>query len=304
MTESSNTATAKSVGTDICLGGLSAVAGKTIVAPIERVKLLLQTQETILKLKHGNQYKGITDCFVRVVKEEGFLSLWRGNTMNVLRYAPVQAFNFGFNGLFQKRMCSYDPKTDPKKYIIAYFLSGGLAGVASTAIFYPLDFVRTRIAADIGNSISEREFTGVRNCFAQIYQKEGVAGFYKGLSIALFVVFFYRGFYFGGSTLGKKHLSIINEYRSLKLAFYHLINLGAGAFLHPFDTIRRRLMMQQGRPAHLRDYTGTIDTIRVMYRKEGWRGYFKGGLGNVIRSLSSTFVMFFFDELSSQTNKK
>lgn len=304
MVESSKAVAGQSVTADIFFGGISAVAGKTIVAPIERVKLLLQTQETIVKLKHGEQYKGIRDCFFRLIREEGVLSLWRGNIMNVFRYAPVQAFNFGFNGLFQKRLCLYDHKTDPKKYVIGYFLSGGLAGVASTTIFYPLDFVRTRLATDVGKFTNEREFTGVRSCFSTIYRKEGVAGLYRGLTLALFVVFFYRGIYFGGSTLGKKHLGVINEYRSLKLAFYHLINLGAGAVLHPFDTVRRRLMMQQGRPAHLRDYNGTFDTIRVMYRKEGWRGYFKGGLGNVIRSLSSTLVMFFFDEFSSKANKE
>jgi solute carrier family 25 (adenine nucleotide translocator) protein 4/5/6/31 len=304
MVETTKTAPGQSISSDILFGGISAVTGKTIVAPIERVKLLLQTQETIVKLKHGHQYKGIIDCFVRLVREEGVLSLWRGNMMNVFRYAPVQAFNFGFNGLFQKRICQFDPKTDPKKYVIGYFLSGGLAGVISTIIFYPLDFVRTRLATDVGKLKSEREFTGVTSCFRTVYQKEGVVGLYRGLGLALFVVFFYRGIYFGGSTLGKKHLGIINEYRALKLAFYHLINLGAGAFLHPFDTVRRRLMMQQGRPVHLRDYNGTLDTIKVMYQREGWRGYFKGGLGNVIRSLSSTLVMFFFDEFSAKANRK
>ena len=87
-----------SVTQDAIFGGVSAIAAKTIIAPIERVKLLLQTQETITRIKQsGQKYQGIFDCFQRIVKEEGVSSLWRGNTMNVIRYAPNQASNFGFN---------------------------------------------------------------------------------------------------------------------------------------------------------------------------------------------------------------
>lgn len=42
-------------------------------------------------------YKGIADCFARTYKDEGLLSLWRGNTANVIRYFPTQALNFAFS---------------------------------------------------------------------------------------------------------------------------------------------------------------------------------------------------------------
>ena len=42
-------------------------------------------------------YKGIVDCFARTYKDEGLLSLWRGNTANVIRYFPTQALNFAFS---------------------------------------------------------------------------------------------------------------------------------------------------------------------------------------------------------------
>ncbi|KAK9018561.1 hypothetical protein V6N11_001532 [Hibiscus sabdariffa] len=41
-------------------------------------------------------YKGIGDCFKRTIQDEGFGSLWRGNTANVIRYSPTQALNFAF----------------------------------------------------------------------------------------------------------------------------------------------------------------------------------------------------------------
>ncbi|MBA0869463.1 hypothetical protein Goshw_028246 [Gossypium schwendimanii] len=68
----------------------------TIVAPIERAKLLLQTQESNLAIVAGGRrkFKGMLDCIFRTVKEEGILSLWRGNGSSVLRYYPSVALNF------------------------------------------------------------------------------------------------------------------------------------------------------------------------------------------------------------------
>ena len=77
---------------DFFAGGVAGIVAKTLTAPIERVKLLLQTEAENAKLK--NKYGGIVDCFVRCVKEEGILSLWRGNGVNVIRYFPTQALNF------------------------------------------------------------------------------------------------------------------------------------------------------------------------------------------------------------------
>lgn len=74
------------------MAGAAAAASKTAVAPIERVKLLLQNQSELLKrgLLHRPPYTGVSDCFKRVLHEEGILAFWRGNQANVLRYFPTQ----------------------------------------------------------------------------------------------------------------------------------------------------------------------------------------------------------------------
>lgn len=77
---------------DFFAGGLAGIIAKTVTAPIERVKLLLQTEHENTKLK--TKYNGIIDCFSRCIKEEGVISLWRGNGVNVIRYFPTQALNF------------------------------------------------------------------------------------------------------------------------------------------------------------------------------------------------------------------
>lgn len=76
---------------DFLMGGVSAAVSKTAAAPIERVKLLIQNQDEMIKAgRLSEPYKGIGDCFARTIKDEGFLALWRGNTANVIRYFPTQ----------------------------------------------------------------------------------------------------------------------------------------------------------------------------------------------------------------------
>lgn len=86
-----------SFATDFLLGGVSAAVSKTAAAPIERVKLLIQNQDEMIKAgRLSEPYKGIGDCFGRTIKDEGFLSLWRGNNVNVIRYFPTQVCHFVF----------------------------------------------------------------------------------------------------------------------------------------------------------------------------------------------------------------
>lgn len=78
---------------DFLMGGVSAAVSKTAAAPIERVKLLIQNQDEMIKSgRLSEPYKGIGDCFKRTMKDEGFVALWRGNTANVIRYFPTQVY--------------------------------------------------------------------------------------------------------------------------------------------------------------------------------------------------------------------
>ncbi|KAG8495446.1 hypothetical protein CXB51_013083 [Gossypium anomalum] len=85
---------------DLMAGAVMGSVVHTIVAPIERAKLLLQTQESNLAIVAGRRrkFKGMFDCIFRTVREEGTLSLWRGNGSSVLRYYPSVALNFSLKG--------------------------------------------------------------------------------------------------------------------------------------------------------------------------------------------------------------
>ena len=96
------------IARDWAAGGLAAGISKTAVAPIERVKLLLQTQDANPRIASGEvpRYTGVMNCFTRVAAEQGVSSLWRGNLANVIRYFPTQAFNFAFKDVFKVRFSS------------------------------------------------------------------------------------------------------------------------------------------------------------------------------------------------------
>lgn len=58
-------------------------------------------QDASASIAVDKRYKGIIDVLVRVPKEQGFISLWRGNLANVIRYFPTQALNFAFKDTYK-----------------------------------------------------------------------------------------------------------------------------------------------------------------------------------------------------------
>jgi solute carrier family 25 (mitochondrial adenine nucleotide translocator), member 4/5/6/31 len=235
---------------DLLLGGIAGSIAKTLCAPIERVKLLLQTQHSNLQVK--SEYNGIVDCFTRVYKEEGLISFWRGNLSNVIRYFPTTAINFSVKDALQRKFVSGISKDDNFRLFIGNLLSGGTAGAIGLTIVYPLDFVRTRLAADIGKAEADRQFKGMADCLTKIYKNDGFVGLYRGFLISVIGIFVYRAFYFGGYDTGKKMIWGSDEEqrkanRLAKFFFAQFVVSTSETISFPLDTVRRRLMMQSGR---------------------------------------------------------
>jgi solute carrier family 25 (adenine nucleotide translocator) protein 4/5/6/31 len=144
-------------------------------------------------------YKGIGDCFSRVLKEEGVLSLWRGNLANVLRYFPTQALNFMFKDQI-KRMFNFSREKDGyAKWFMGNLASGGLAGALSLLFVYSLDYARTRLANDAKSAKkgAERQFNGLLDVYRKTLATDGIRGLYRGFNISCVGIIVYRGLYFG-----------------------------------------------------------------------------------------------------------
>jgi len=283
---------------DFLAGGISAAVSKTVVAPIERVKMLLQVQDAQKTIAVENRYKGIGDCFSRVYKEQGFGSFWRGNMANVIRYFPTQALNFACKDYYKKIFNPYNPKTEPMKFFMGNMASGGAAGATSLMFVYPLDFARTRLAADVGSG-GEREFNGLVDCLGKIAKSDGPLGLYRGFGISVVGIIAYRAAYFGMYDTGK--VLLFGDQKKpgflMNWAFAQFVTVTAGIISYPLDTVRRRLMMQSGRKEVM--YTGTIDCFRVILRDEGAKAFFKGSASNVIRGTGGALVLVFYDKIQA-----
>lgn len=62
--------------------------------------------------------------------------------------------NFAFKDFYKRTFCPFDSKKEPVKFFFGNIASGGAAGASSLCFVYPLDFARTRLAADIGSGES------------------------------------------------------------------------------------------------------------------------------------------------------
>lgn len=284
---------------DFTMGGVSAAVSKTAAAPIERVKLLIQNQDEMIKSgRLSTPYKGIGDCFSRVIAEEGFGSLWRGNLANVLRYFPTQALNFAFKDQF-RRMFGYNKDKDGYwKWFAGNLASGGAAGAASLTMVYSLDYARTRLANDNKSAKKggERQFNGLADVYRKTYASDGIAGLYRGFVISCVGIIVYRGLYFGMYDSLKPVLLQGNMKDSFLGAFFlgWGITIGAGLASYPLDTVRRRMMMTSGEAVK---YNSSLHAFSEIVKKEGVASLFKGAGANILRAVAGAGVLAGYDQM-------
>ncbi|OQR72707.1 hypothetical protein BIW11_01253 [Tropilaelaps mercedesae] len=286
---------------DFAAGGIAAAVSKTAVAPIERVKLLLQVQAASKQITADKQYKGIVDAFVRIPKEQGVTAYWRGNLANVIRYFPTQALNFAFKDKYkQVFLGGVDKKTQFWRYFAGNLASGGAAGATSLCFVYPLDFARTRLGADIGKASGDREFTGLIDCLKKIGKSDGIIGLYRGFNVSVQGIIIYRAAYFGFFDTAKGMLpDPKNTHIIISWAIAQTVTTVSGIISYPFDTVRRRMMMQSGRKGGEIMYKNTIDCWIKIVKQEGSGAFFKGAFSNVLRGTGGALVLVLYDEIKA-----
>jgi solute carrier family 25 (mitochondrial adenine nucleotide translocator), member 4/5/6/31 len=152
--------------TDMLMGGTSGVLAKTACAPLERVKILLQTQQGGKMLPGGVvPYRGFLDAMVRVPREQGVMSFWRGNLANCLRYFPTQAMNFAFKDKYQKMFVRPREEVSFPRFFAGYLAAGGAAGATALTASYPLEYTFTRLAAD---RAAKKQYSGIVDCVTKV----------------------------------------------------------------------------------------------------------------------------------------
>ncbi|XP_059274891.1 probable ADP,ATP carrier protein At5g56450 [Lycium ferocissimum] len=289
---------------DLMAGAVMGGAVHTIVAPIERAKLLLQTQESNIAILSGphKRFKGMVDCIVRTVKEEGVLSLWRGNGSSVIRYYPSVALNFSLKDLYRNILHSNFQDGHLLAGSSANFVAGSAAGCTTLIIIYPLDIAHTRLAADLGR-YEARQFRGIYHFLRTIHEKDGIRGIYRGLPASLHGMIVHRGLYFGGFDTIKDRMAENSEadvplWKRWVVA--QAVTTSAGLFSYPLDTVRRRMMMQSGLEKPM--YRSTFDCWRRIYKTEGFNSFYRGAMSNIFRSTGAAAVLVLYDEVKKFMN--
>lgn len=348
--------TSKTAARDALAGACAGALAKTVVAPIERVKLLMQLQFSIEKtsttsnknvavnngidaaaLSKNNTTErrlGAFEVAKKVYDRQGLLAFWRGNTPNVIRQGGTVAMNFLLMDWYKAAIkpiliwslslpSDREPQARKKRRaIISSFLSGGLAGGTVTTVLYPVEFIRTRLAMDVGRGTADvpRLYPGgMRDVCATIWKTDGWRGLYQGYGIALAGVVLYRALHLGGYDAVKTEIlhrrghnigitgaqgNTSNESKNNdtpgltmgeRFLAAQIVSLTAGTACYPIDSVRRRLMMQAGLPAEQRLYKNSVDCIRRVWATEGLHGFYLGIGPNLVRSFGASLLLVSYD---------
>lgn len=275
------------------LSGSAAAVAKTSAAPIERVKLLIQNEGELIKQgRLDRRYTGIADCTIRILRNEGVRSFWRGNFASVIRYFPQQALNFAFKDEIQ-RVFKVKKNSSYKEKFSKNILSGGCAGSLSLLFVQSIDFTRTRLGADAKNG-GKRQFNGILDVYVKTIRSDGIRGLYRGFWVSCACIFVYRGLYFG---LFDSLKPIVLTESSLWIHTFMLgwaVTITSGLAAYPIDTIKRRMMLTAGEQVK---YTSSLACLKEVLAKEGMSALYKGAGVNIVRGVAGAGVLTGFDKL-------
>ncbi|KAI7839404.1 hypothetical protein COHA_006805 [Chlorella ohadii] len=248
-------------------GALSGAIAKTITAPLDRVKILLQVKGGLERgaIAAAASKGNLLQAFLAIGREEGIMGYWKGNLPQVLRVVPYSAAQLYSYEVFKKLFQNDEGHLSVQRRLLA----GACAGMAATLLTYPLDTLRLRLAVD-------PNLRGVRGAVAVLLREGSGAAFYRGL---------------GASMLG------IGPYMALELTSYDLLPQElpsfargfAAAFIatvtcYPLDTIRRHIQLQAGRSVAFHV------AARTILKDDGLAGLYRGFVPNALKNLPNKGV--------------
>jgi solute carrier family 25 phosphate transporter 23/24/25/41 len=318
-------------------GGVAGAFSKSCTAPLARITILRQLQSTGQVpgwVPGANQ--GILRSLSKIAREEGVRALWKGNGVTVLHRLPYSSINFyayenimdwlegdGTEDGARKDgerdgdgpMDSGEPKERRSKNppggvgfgrdVARRLVAGGSAGMLACALTYPLDLVRTRLAAQT----STKHYDGLMHALFLIGREEGARGLYRGIVPTLagvgpnLAINFAAYETFRGMANEHQAKMSLNDPAAVELPPWCIsLVCGSSAAVvsatatYPLDLVRRRLQMVRtdgvgGARA------GMAFTFARVWAKEGFVGFYRGILpeyAKVVPGVSITYAAYEF----------
>ncbi|KAK5223437.1 hypothetical protein LTR47_010169 [Exophiala xenobiotica] len=278
-----------------CAGGVAGAVSRTVVSPLERLKILYQIQSA-----GRNEYRmSIAKALRKMYTDEGWRGFMRGNGTNCIRIVPYSAVQFGsynvYKGWFEP---TPGADLDPLRRLIC----GGLAGITSVTFTYPLDIVRTRLSIQSASFAAlgkhEGKLPGMWQTMVNMYKTEGgMSGLYRGILPTVAGVAPYVGLNF---MVYESVRSWFTEPGDKNPIWYRKLAAGAisGAVAqtctYPFDVLRRRFQINSMSGMGFQ-YKGIWDAVRTIVSQEGIMGLYKGIVPNLLKvapSMASSWLSF------------
>jgi len=281
------------VSASFMAGGVAGAVSRTVVSPLERLKILFQVQGP-----QNQTYNGVWPALKKMWTEEGFKGLMRGNGTNCVRIVPYSAVQFSAYTIYKKALI---PEGSTDLGTFRRLTAGAMAGVTSVIATYPLDIVRTRLSIQSASFASLKKDTKLPGMFAtmkNMYRSEGgIFALYRGLGPTLAGVAPYVGINFATYETMRKVVTPegqANPSTLGKLLAGAVSGAVAQSFTYPFDVLRRRFQVNTMSGMGYQ-YKGFFDAIRVIITTEGVRGLYKGLLPNLLKvapSIGSSFASY------------
>eukprot|EP00041_Stephanoeca_diplocostata_P020880 m.477605 g.477605 ORF g.477605 m.477605 type:complete len:300 (+) comp21688_c1_seq25:385-1284(+) len=268
----------------VIAGGVAGVCSRTAIAPIERIKILYQ-------ISSGES--GIASLFTTVVKKEGVLRLWRGNSAAVIRVVPYLSTQFLAYEKYKETLIPLFSDTAGATGKNAVTLAAGsAAGVTAVVLTYPLDVVRARMALQQEGKSTTR-YKHMFDALVTVGRTEGTAALYRGLSATVGGAAPYTGLKFCAYEALKRTAASILHVDEQDLPSTARVGAGAMAGLmaltavYPFDVIRRRMQTHAGGAR----YSSLWNAFTTILNQEGIRkGLYRGLSLNYIKTLPNVAI--------------
>ncbi|XP_048954037.1 mitochondrial coenzyme A transporter SLC25A42 isoform X4 [Canis lupus dingo] len=176
-------------------GALAGALAKTAVAPLDRTKIIFQVSSKRFSAKEAFRLLYFTYL------NEGFFSLWRGNSATMVRVVPYAAIQFSAHEEYKRILGRYYGFRGEALPPWPRLLAGALAGTTAASLTYPLDLVRARMA------VTPKEmYSNIFHVFIRISREEGLKTLYHGFTPTVLGVIPYAGLsFFTYETLKSLH---------------------------------------------------------------------------------------------------
>nr|XP_019564620.2 LOW QUALITY PROTEIN: mitochondrial uncoupling protein Bmcp-like [Aedes albopictus] len=226
-------------------GGVASITAEFGTFPIDTTKTRLQIQGQKIDQSHAElKYRGMTDAFVKISKQEGMKALYSGIWPAVLRQATYGTIKFGTYYTLKKVATEKGWLVDKSGNENVWCNAGcaTIAGAVSSAIANPTDVLKVRMQVH-GKGTNN---AGLARCFKEIYVHEGIRGLWRGVGPTAQRAAVIAAVELPVYDFCKLHLmetfgdQVANHFISSFIA-----SLGSAVASTPIDVIRTRLMNQR-----------------------------------------------------------